>query len=59
MVEAHWDGIEAYCHKENVVAPGFVEGRNSKIRSIQQRAFGYRDEEDSRPRILTCMLPAQ
>jgi transposase len=58
MLEAHWDGIEAYCHEENVVALGFVEGLNSKIRSIQQRAFGYRDEEYFRLKILTCMLPA-
>jgi transposase len=47
MVEARWDGIEAHCHEENVVALGFVEGLNSKIRSIQQRAFGYRVEQDS------------
>jgi transposase len=57
MVEAHWDGIEAYCHEENKVALGFVEGLNNKIRSIQQRAFGYRDEEYFRLKILTCMLP--
>jgi transposase len=57
MVEAHWGGIEAYCHEDNKVALGFVEGLNNKIRSIQQRAFGYRDEEYFRLRILTCMLP--
>jgi len=57
MVEAHWDGIEAYCHEDNKVALGFVEGLNNKIRSIQQRAFGYRDEEYFRLKILTCMLP--
>jgi transposase len=39
------------------VALGFVEGLNNKIRSIQQRAFGYRDEEYFRLKILTCMLP--
>ena len=57
MVEAHWDGIEAYCHEDNKVALGFVEGLNNKIRSIQQRAFGYRDEGYFRLKILTCMLP--
>ena len=57
MVEAHWDGIEAYCHDDSKVALGFVEGLNNKIRSIQQRAFGYRDEEYFRLKILTCMLP--
>ena len=57
MVEAHWDGIEAYCHEENKVALGFVEGLNNKIRVIQRRAHGYRDEEYFRLKILTCMLP--
>ena len=57
MIEAHWDGIEAYCHEENKVPLGFVEGLNNKIRSIQRRAFGYRDEEYFRLKILTCMLP--
>ena len=57
MVEAHWDGIEAYCHEENKVPLGFVEGLNNKIRVIQRRAHGYRDEEYFRLKILTCMLP--
>ena len=26
MIEKHWDGIAAYCHADNKVAPGFVEG---------------------------------
>ena len=57
MVEAHWDGIETYCHVENKVPLGFVEGINNKIRFLQQRAYGYRDEEYFRLKILTCMLP--
>ncbi|MGH9428106.1 MAG: ISL3 family transposase, partial [Terriglobia bacterium] len=57
MIEAHWHGIEAYCHEENKVPLGFVEGINNKIRSIQRRAFGFRDEEYLRLKILTCMLP--
>ncbi|MSR60133.1 MAG: hypothetical protein EXS05_21245, partial [Planctomycetaceae bacterium] len=36
---------------------GFVEGLNNKIRALQQRAFGYRDQEYFRLKILTCMLP--
>ena len=31
MVEAHWDGIEAYGHEENKVPLGFVEDLNSKL----------------------------
>ncbi len=57
MVESHWDGIEAYCHEENKVPLGFVEGMNNKIRAIQRRAYGFRDEEYLRLKILTCMLP--
>ena len=57
MVVDHWDGIEAYCHEENKVPLGFVEGLNNKFRAIQRRAFGYRDEEYLRLKILTCMLP--
>jgi len=57
MVEKHWDGIKTYCHEENKVPLGFVEGINNKIRVIQRRAYGYRDEEYLRLKILTCMLP--
>ena len=54
---AHWDGIAAYCKPENKVSLGFVEGLNNKIRVIQRRAYGLRDEEYLRLKILTCMLP--
>jgi len=57
MIEKHWDGIESYCQEENKVPLGFVEGINNKIRAIQRRAYGYRDEEYLRLKILTCMLP--
>jgi len=57
MIESHWDGIAAYCQPENKVAPGFVEGLNNKIRVIQRRAYGLRDPDWLRLKILTCMLP--
>lgn len=57
MVATHWDGIESYCHQENKVPLGFVEGLNNKIRTIQRRAYGFRDEEYLRLKILACMLP--
>jgi transposase len=57
MVEEHWDGIASYCQEENKVPLGFVEGINTKIRVIQRRAYGLRDEESLRLKILTCMLP--
>ena len=57
MIERHWDGIAAYCRPENKVSLGFVEGLNNKIRVLQRRAYGLRDEEYLRLKILTCMLP--
>ena len=56
MIERHWDGIAAYCNPENKVPLGFVEGLNNKIRVIQRRAYGLRDEEYLRLKVLTCML---
>jgi transposase len=57
MVDEHWDGIEPFCQVENKVSLGFVEGLNNRIRVLQRRAYGYRDEEYFRLKILTCMLP--
>ena len=57
MIEKHWDGIAAYCKPENKVPLGFVEGLNNKIRVLQRRAYGIRDEEYLRLKVLTCMLP--
>jgi len=57
MIKKHWDGIAAYCKPENKVPLGFVEGLNNKIRVIQRRAYGLRDEEYLKLKILTCMLP--
>jgi len=57
MIDRHWDGIAAFCQSENKVSLGFVEGLNNKIRVIQRRAYGLRDEEYLRLKVLTCMLP--
>ena len=48
--------ISAYCKPENKVSLGFVEGLNNKIRVLQRRAYGLRDEEYLGLKILTCML---
>lgn len=56
LIERHWDGIAAYSKPENKVPLGFVEGLNNKIRVIQRRAYGLRDEEYLRLKVLTCML---
>jgi transposase len=57
MIERHWEGIAAHCKPENKVSLGFVEGLNNKIRVIQRRAYGLRDVEYLRLKVLTCMLP--
>ena len=57
MIDRHWDGIASYCESENKVALGFVEGLNNKVRVIQRRAYGLRDEEYLKLKVLTCMLP--
>jgi transposase len=55
LIDRHWDGIAAYGKPENKVAVGFVEGLNNKIRVLQRRSYGLRDEEYLRLKILTCM----
>jgi transposase len=58
MIDSHWDGIGAFIQLEDKVSLGFVEGLNNKIRVLQRRAYGLRDEEYLRLKVLTCMLPA-
>jgi transposase len=57
MVEAHWEGIASYFKEENKVKLGFVEAANNKIRVIQRQAYGYRDEEYLKLKIMTSFLP--
>jgi transposase len=56
MIERHWDRIVSYCEVENKVSLGFVEGINNKIRVIQRRAYGIRDEEYLRLKILASFI---
>lgn len=57
IINRHWDGIAAFCKPENKVSLGFVEGLNNKIRVIQRRAYGLRDEQYLRLKVLTSTLP--
>lgn len=57
LIETHWDGIASYCKPENKVPLGYVEGINNKIRVIQRRAYGLKDENYLQLKILTCTLP--
>lgn len=56
LIERHWDGIAAYSKPENKVSLGFVEGLNNRIRVFQRRAYGLKNEEYLRLKVLTCML---
>jgi len=56
MIESHWDGIISHCNPKNKVKLGFVEGLNTKVRVIQRSAYGYRDEEYFKLKILTAFL---
>jgi transposase len=56
LIERHWNGIALYCCSENRFALGFVEGLNNKIRVLQRRAYGLRDEDYLRLKILTASL---
>ena len=57
LIESHWEGIASYCHPENKVSLGLVEGVNNKIRVLQRRAYGYRDEEYLKLKIIAAFLP--
>ena len=57
LIERHWDGIAAHCKADNKVSLGFVEGLNNKIRVFQRRAYGLKDQEYLKLKVLTCMLP--
>lgn len=57
LVERHWDGVASYCHPDNKISLGLVEGLNNKIRVLQRRAYGYRDEEYLKLKIIAAFLP--
>jgi transposase len=57
MIERHWEGIASYCHPENKVSLGMVEGLNNKIRVLQRRAYGYHDDEYLNLKIVAAFLP--
>lgn len=56
MIEKHWEGIVSYCHPGNKVSLGFMEGLNNKIRVIQRRAYGIRNDEYLRLKIITSFI---
>jgi transposase len=57
MIERHWDGLVSYCHPDNKVSLGFMEGLNNKIRVIQRRAYGIKDQRYLKLKVLTSFIP--
>lgn len=57
MIDRHWEGISSYCHPDNKVSLGLVEGLNNKIRVLQRKAYGYRDEAYLKLKIIAAFLP--
>lgn len=59
MIERHWDGIASYCHPDHKVSLGFMEGLNNKIRVIQRRAYGIKDQEYLMLKVITSFIKDQ
>lgn len=55
MVEKHWDGILAYCDKK--VSLGYIESSNLKARNVIRRAYGYRDKEYMKLKVIQACTP--
>ncbi|MBW2651793.1 MAG: transposase, partial [Deltaproteobacteria bacterium] len=45
-----------YCHPDHKVSLGFMEGLNNKIRVIQRRAYGIKDQEYLMPKVITSFI---
>jgi len=56
LIESHWDGIISYCHPDHKVSLGFMEGLNNKIRVIQRRAYGIKDQEYLMLKVITSFI---
>jgi len=56
MIERHRDGVISYCQPENKVSLGFMEGLNNKIRVIQRRSYGIKDQEYLMLKVITSFI---
>jgi transposase len=55
MIETHLDGILNHCDKK--VSLGFVESANLKARNVIRMAYGYRDKEYMKLKIIQTCTP--
>ena len=55
MVDRHLDGILAFCEKK--VALGYIESANLKARNVIRRAYGYRDKDYMKLKVIQACTP--
>ena len=55
MIETHLDGILNYCDKR--VSLGFIESANLKARNVIRMAYGFRDKEYMKLKIIQTCTP--
>ena len=55
MIDRHWDGILSFCDKK--VPLGYIESANLKARNVIRRAYGYRDKEYMKLKIIQASTP--
>ena len=55
MVETHFDGILACCEKR--VSLGYIEATNLKAKNLIRRAYGYRDKDYMKLKIIQACTP--
>ena len=55
LIESHWDGILAFCDKK--VSLGYIESSNLKARNVIRRAYGYRNKDYMKLKIIQACTP--
>ena len=55
LVESHWDGILAFC--DNKVSLGYIESSNLKALNVIRRAYGYRDKDYMKLKVIQACTP--
>ena len=55
LVERHLDGILAHCDKK--VSLGYIESSNLKARNVIRRAYGFRDKQYLKLKIIQACTP--
>jgi len=56
LIERQWEGIVSYSNPDHKVSLGVMEGLNNKIRVIQRRAYGIKDQEYLMLKVITSFI---